>query len=72
MFINSIIKLIIKKTIYFGNKLIIFLNNMETNIVKNGNVNKVSKIRLRVTAMPKNIKFVVIVDSNIQIGKFKQ
>lgn len=45
---------------------------METNIVKNGNVNKVSKIRLRVTAMPKNIKFVVIVDSNIQIGKFKQ
>jgi hypothetical protein len=42
---------------------------MEINSVKNTNVNKVSKTRLRVTAMPKNVKFVVIVDSNISIGK---
>jgi hypothetical protein len=42
---------------------------MEINSVKTTNVNKVSKTRLRVTAMPKNVKFVANVDSNIQIGR---
>ena len=37
--------------------------------MKIANVNKVSKTRLRVTAMPKSVKFVVNVDSNIQIGR---
>ena len=44
--------------------------NMEGNTPKPNTVSKVTKTRLKVTIMPKNLKVMVSVDSSIQIGIF--